>query len=250
MKSKHIKSNHLPRWINHEVKKAMYKRDRFHKLKDWYNYKTMRNKVLHLIRKNKKDYYNNAIKAGTNTKDLWTNLRKIQNNDNLDNESIQLPSKMVFIGEHIQGTKNILNSFNDHFINIASIVNKSKFNEYNFPFLRSHLHHILKDQVFDIDFITPLMVRQFLNKLETNKASGIDGISATILKYCGGHIVLPITSIINNSIAKGIFPTALKEAYVLPLHKGAEKEDPNNYRPISILPTISNIFECHLSNHY
>ena len=50
-----IKSNHLPRWINHEVKKAMYERDRFHKLKDWYNYKTMRNKVRHLIRKNKKD---------------------------------------------------------------------------------------------------------------------------------------------------------------------------------------------------
>ena len=55
MKSKRIKSNHLPRWINHEVKKAMYERDRFHKLKDWYNYEAMRNNVLHLIRKKKKD---------------------------------------------------------------------------------------------------------------------------------------------------------------------------------------------------
>ena len=205
--------------------------------------------MLHLIRKNKKDYYNNAIKAGTNTKGLWTNLRKIQNNDNLDNESIQLPSKIVFNGEHIQGTKNILNSFNDHFINIASIVNKSKFNESNFSLLRSHLHHILKDQAFDIYF-TPLMVRQFLSKLETNKASGIDGISATILKYYGDHIVLPTTSIIDNSIAKGIFPTVLKEAYVLPLRKGAEKEDPNNYRPISILPTISKILNViYLTNY-
>ena len=53
------------------------------------------------------------------------------------------------------------------------------------------------------------MVRQFLNKLETLKASEIDGISATVLKYCGDHIVLPKTSIIN----KGLFPTALKEAY-------------------------------------
>ena len=110
----------------------MYERDRFHKLKDLYNYKTMRNKVLHLIRKNKKDYYNNAIKAGTNTKDLWKNLRKIQNDDNLDNESIHLPTKMVFNGEHIHRTKNILNSFNDHFINIVKFY---QFNEGNFSFL-------------------------------------------------------------------------------------------------------------------
>ena len=54
----------------------MYERDRFHELIDWDNYKTKRNKVLHLI-KSKKDYYNNAIKAATNTTDLWRNLRKI-----------------------------------------------------------------------------------------------------------------------------------------------------------------------------
>ena len=111
--------------------------------------------MQHLIRKNKKDYYNNAIKADTNSKDLLRNPRKIQNNDNLANESTHLPSKMVFNGEHIQGTKNILKSVIDHFINIASLVNKLKFNDSNFSFLRSHLHHILKDQVFDIDFITP-----------------------------------------------------------------------------------------------
>ena len=87
-----------------------------------------------------------------------------------------------------------------------------------------------------------------IKKLDTNKATRMDGISATILKHCGDHIVLPVTSIINNSIANGVFPNALKEAYVLPLHKGFEKEDPNNCRPISILPTISKIFERHLSN--
>ena len=40
----------------------------------------------------------------------------------------------------------------------------------------------------------------------------------------------------------------MNEVYVLHLHKGAEKEDPNNYWPISISPSTSKIFERHLSN--
>ena len=40
----------------------------------------------------------------------------------------------------------------------------------------------------------------------------------------------------------------MKEACGIPLHKGAEMEDPNNYWPISILPTTSKFFEGHLSN--
>jgi len=38
------------------------------------------------------------------------------------------------------------------------------------------------------------------------------------------------------------------EAFVIPIHKGGDEDDPNNYRPISILPTISKVFERHISN--
>ena len=43
------------------------------------------------------------------------------------------------------------------------------------------------------------------------------------------------------------FPEKLKEAYVFPIFKGGSKEDPSNYRPISILNSISKIFETHVS---
>ena len=39
----------------------------------------------------------------------------------------------------------------------------------------------------------------------------------------------------------------LKIANVIPLYKGGSVEDPNNYRPISLLPTISKIFEKHIA---
>ena len=102
--------------------------------------------------------------------------------------------------------------------------------------------------MFDVQFITPFEVIEIIEKIDTCKATGIDEISADVLKHCQDYIVLPITSIMNNSIAEGIFPRALKQAYVLPLHKGSSKEDPNNHRPIFVLPTLLKIFECHLAN--
>ena len=46
-----------------------------------------------------------------------------------------------------------------------------------------------------------------------------------------------------------MFPSQLKQAKVLPIFKGGTKSDPSNYRPISILPTISKIFEKHVNKH-
>ena len=94
---------------NAEIKKAMYDRDRFHKLKDWENYKRMRNKTLHLIRKSKKNYYNTAIQKGTNSKDLWKNFRKIQKNDNDITELSALPPRIKYNGVEVEDTRSILN---------------------------------------------------------------------------------------------------------------------------------------------
>ena len=61
-------------------------------------------------------------------------------------------------------------------------------------------------------------------------------------------ITEPITFIINSCISQGVFPDKLKFACVTPLFKSGTRDDPNNYRPISILPTLSKIFERHIAN--
>ena len=64
------------------------------------------------------------------------------------------------------------------------------------------------------------------------------------------HVLAPpITLLINKSLESGKFPTPLKLAKVFPVFKGGIKTDPSNYRPISILPTISKLFEKHVNHH-
>ena len=50
-------------------------------------------------------------------------------------------------------------------------------------------------------------------------------------------------NIINSSFEQGVFPSQLKIAKVVPIHKSGPKNDAANYRPISLLPAFSKIFE-------
>ena len=102
---------------------------------------------------------------------------------------------------------------------------------------------------FTIPHITPEQVTNYINNLDCSKATGLDGIGPRILKL-SAHAVSPsIAELINKSIVTGCFPSHLKQAKVLPIYKGGDKSDPSNYRPISILPTISKIFEKHVNKH-
>jgi len=76
----------------------------------------------------------------------------------------------------------------------------------------------------------------------------VDGVSPCILKIAAPAIAPSLAKLINICIAHGTFPTAWKEAKVTLIHKQNSKSDKNNYRPISVLPVLSKIFERHLHN--
>ena len=85
-------------------------------------------------------------------------------------------------------------------------------------------------------------VLRFINENDTKKSS-VGEIFPTIIKLAKKEILIPITNFINKCISIKSFPDELKVADVIPASK---KEDPNNkanYRPISLLPIISKIFE-------
>ncbi|CAB4035230.1 Hypothetical predicted protein, partial [Paramuricea clavata] len=82
-------------------------------------------------------------------------------------------------------------------------------------------------------------------KINPHKASGIDKISARLLRIVAPVIAPSITRIINMSLSTGKFPSRWKTAMVTPLYKKGTECDPSNYRPISVLPILSKVIERH-----
>ena len=79
--------------------------------------------------------------------------------------------------------------------------------------------------------------------MKSTKASGPNSINTNLLIECSQYLVYPFASIINKSLKEGSLPSLDTEADVCPIHKKNEKEKCVNYRPISLLPNITKIFE-------
>ena len=88
-----------------------------------------------------------------------------------------------------------------------------------------------------------LQVTEVIKKLVNSKATGIHGIPNKALKDCAENIAPFLTDIFNFSIETGVFPDDLKVGRVAPVYKSGEKDDLNNYQPISLLPTVARVFE-------
>ena len=95
----------------------------------------------------------------------------------------------------------------------------------------------------DLVEINEECTRNTIGKLPIGKAAGVDGIPAKALKIGIDVLIRPITALINMIIRSATFPQCLKVSVVTPIHKKGDPEDPNNNRPISVLPILSKVVE-------
>ena len=79
-----------------------------------------------------------------------------------------------------------------------------------------------------------------INRLK-NKSSHISNISNILIKKAKHVLVKPLTLLINQTLTTGEFPNELKISKVKPLFKTGDTLQINNYRPISLLPSVSKI---------
>ena len=79
--------------------------------------------------------------------------------------------------------------------------------------------------------------------MSCSSSAGNDEISSKILKSITYVIAEPLTHCINLSLLSGVVPQMAKIARVTPVFKSGDKNDLSNYRPISILPSLSKVLE-------
>ena len=193
------------------------------------------------FRSSKQTFFKEATDSKTaDPSKMWSTVKlKINPNSNTSITSIFVAGKTV------DSLKEILDYFAKSFvvmltgfalISISSCIKYFQSNITNHsPTHRSKLE--LK--MFNQDD-----VKKGLSQIDSKSSPGYCGIPASIFSATANELSLPITSLFNLCLDSGKIPSDWKIALVRPNYKGkGSKQDPDNYRPISILSPISKLFE-------
>ena len=99
------------------------------------------------------------------------------------------------------------------------------------------------NNTIDSVIVNSEMIISIIKKMNAKKAHGFDGISIKMLQICPDEVSVPLSIIFKKCLETGSFPSKWKSANVQPVHKKGSRQEKNNYRPISLLPVCSKIFE-------
>ena len=242
VKTIRVRGNSLP-YVTAEVKHMMRTRD---KLRGKANktgsvylrqaFQQMRNKVNYSLRKLRSDYYTRKIEENKNNlRNTWKILKSVIN----ETSKCSSIEKIRVHNTEITNKQQISNEMNKYFSTIGQNLAK------DIPDNTIGSTHMVtrSNKVFKFRKVCPSQVHDLIMKSTNGKATGLDLISNRLLKIASPVISTHLTEIFNQCIEHSTFPDDLKVGKVVPIFKSGVREDPGNYRPISILSAFARIFE-------
>jgi len=172
-----------------------------------------------------------------NAKRSWELLKEAANL-NKNQSSIEKIDKN---GQILTDQLEIANEFNDFFTGIGV-----KISESIKPTLAKPEDYmpILQDlQELDLGTTSQVHICDIIKSLKPKNSCDIDGISTKLLQKLATEISWPLAHIFNLSLTTGIFPSRLKSSRTVPIFKAGRSDLCDNYRPISLLSTLSKVLE-------
>ena len=167
----------------------------------------------------------------------WETIREVIGKHK---NKIYIPEYFCNGEETILGDKNIAEGFNNFFSSIGPDLAKI------IPPSAGNFSSFLGKKV-DANFIfcqvTPELLTKIAGTLKNKTSFGPDNISSKLLKIILPQIVDPLCHLFNLSFQTGYIPIQLKLAKVVPVFKSGDKHSFTNYRPISLLSSISKLLE-------
>lgn len=213
-----------PPWFNEKIRDAIKNRNDLYEIwkyskrdRDWLNYKQQRNKTLQLTRCSKTKYLKTKLDPHLDAKLFWKNVRNLGIGKTIGREFVQFTA----------------DEFNNHFLTNFS-------NGYNGNV--TSLTQNSNESMFGFSCIDENELFKAVMSVKSN-AVGIDDINLKFIK-----LVFPLLSpfilyIFNHVLTTSIYPQPWKYSKIIPIPKIKSPALVSDYRPISLLPILSKVFE-------
>lgn len=185
-------------------------------------------------------YLSNKIKQSENKiKTTWNVINSETGRIKLKDNNYELNIKDNIISNNTD----VAQIFNDFFISIP-VKTTSSLDSCPIKaerLLRGNVKEC--DAHFNFNYVNPNDIIKVFKSLNSKNTADLWGISVKLVESIISNIAPYLAAIFNKSVDAGVFPDLMKHSKVVPLFKNGSKSDPSNFRPISILPAISKIFE-------
>ena len=201
-------------------------------------FKAYRNQLKTDIRAAKRIYYHKLLEENKgNAKRSWQILNEVTGRIQTKSCTIK---KLASHGQIVLEQREIATILNDYFSSIGATINDAV------PPSTVDPTAFIPHDISDTCFLNPVngeAIYDILMSLKDSGGGANNPISTKVLKLLAPAISKPLSHITNLSFETGCFPDRLKISSVTPIFKQGKKDEPGNYRPISVLSPISKIIE-------
>ena len=192
---------------------------------DWNDFRNVRNKLKAKIKSTKSSFYRKAL-SSKKPSEVWKVIHKILNPNS---KRIRINPNELY--KHFSTTSKRLTGRNNADLHVLKyIINNMSPSSVNKP-------------SFKLRSVSYKETLQKVKRIRNGCSVGNDNMPISLVKLVAENVASPLTYIINECIRLSVFPVEWKCARISVIPKIGNPTTGNDYRPISILPVLSKVFE-------